>query len=106
VVPGLADSSCYSFESRNYPGDYLRHQAFRVRKDTANGTALFNADATWCTEPGSGGVRLTAYGFPGQYLRHINAELWLATPGGNNTWDNPSNFTADTIWSVDSPWAP
>jgi hypothetical protein len=106
VVPGLADSSCYSFESRNYPGDYLRHQAFRVRKDTGNGTALFNADATWCPEPGSGGVRLTAYGFPGQYLRHINAELWLATPGGNNTWDNPSNFTADTIWSVDSPWAP
>ncbi len=26
IVPGLIDSSCYSFESVNYPGEYLRHQ--------------------------------------------------------------------------------
>ena len=106
VVPGLADSACYSFESRNYPGQYLRHQAFRVRKDATDGSALFKADATWCAEPGSGGVRLSAYGFPGQYLRHINSEVWLATPGGNNSWDNAAEFTADTTWSVDAAWAP
>ncbi|WP_238008227.1 AbfB domain-containing protein [Dactylosporangium sp. AC04546] len=106
IVPGLADSSCYSFESRNYPGRYLRHQAFRVRMDTNDNSALFRADATWCAQSATGGVRLTAWGFPGQYLRHYNAELWLATPGGPSTYDNPSSFLADTTWSVDAAWAP
>jgi hypothetical protein len=106
IVPGLADSSCYSFQSRNYPGDYLRHQDFRVRKDPNDGSTLFTSDATWCSEPGSGGVRLSAYGFPGQYLRHINSELYLATPGGSHAWDAAASFTADTTWSIDAPWAP
>ncbi|WP_432176534.1 AbfB domain-containing protein [Streptomyces sp. Tue6028] len=106
IVPGLADSSCYSFESRNYPGEYLRHRDFRVRKDPGDGSALFKSDATWCAVQGSGGVRLMASNFPGQYLRHIGAELWLATPGGAHAWDNPASFTEDTTWSVENPWAP
>ncbi len=106
IVPGLADPACYSFESRNYPGHYLRHQAFRVRKDPNDNSALFRADATWCTQAGTGGVRLSASNYPGQYLRHRNAELWLATPGGPNAWDSPQSFTEDTTWSVDAPWAP
>ena len=88
IVPGLADATCYSFESRNYPGQYLRHQAFRVRKDANDNSALFKADATWCAQQGTGGVRLTAWNFPGQFLRHRASELWLATPGGPNAWDN------------------
>ncbi len=106
IVPGLADASCYSFESRNYPGQYLRHQSYRVRKDPNDNSALFKADATWCAQQGTGGVRLTAWNFPGQYLRHRNAELWLATPGGPNAWDAPGSFTEDTTWSVENPWAP
>ncbi|MEU1199086.1 AbfB domain-containing protein [Streptomyces sp. NPDC005813] len=106
IVPGLADSSCYSFESRNYPGEYLRHREFRVRKDPGDGSALFKSDATWCAVQGSGGVRLMASDFPGQYLRHIGAELWLATPGGAHAWDNPASFTEDTTWAVENPWAP
>lgn len=106
VVAGLADSSCYSFESRNYPGQYLRHQAFRVRKDANDNSALFKADATWCAQQATGGVRLTAWNFPGQYLRHYNAELWLATPGGANPYDGAGLFVQDTTWSVDAPWAP
>ncbi|GAA5025690.1 AbfB domain-containing protein [Streptomyces siamensis] len=106
IVPGLADSTCYSFESRNYPGEYLRHREFRVRKDPGDGSALFKSDATWCAVQGSGGVRLMASNFPGQYLRHIGAELWLATPGGAHAWDNPASFTEDTTWSVENPWAP
>ncbi|WP_432990147.1 AbfB domain-containing protein [Dactylosporangium sp. CA-233914] len=107
VVPGLADSSCYSFEARNFPDHYLRNQAFRVRMDANDNSAPFKADATWCAQPGNGGVRLTAWNFPGQYyLRHYNAELWLATPGGPNAYDSPTLFTEDTTWSLDAPWAP
>ncbi|MFJ4467888.1 AbfB domain-containing protein [Streptomyces sp. NPDC089424] len=106
IVPGLADSSCYSFESRNYPGEYLRHREYRVYKEGGSGD-LFRADATFCPVRGAnGGVRLSAYNFPEQYLRHYDAQLWLATPGGTHTWDTPALFTEDTTWTVEAPWAP
>ncbi|GAA3630382.1 hypothetical protein GCM10022223_55120 [Kineosporia mesophila] len=106
VVPGLADSSCYSLESVNYPGTYLRHQAFRVKQNKSDGSALFAADATWCAEKGTNGVKLSSWNYPGQYLRHYNAELWLATPGGNSAYDADPSFDADTTWAVEAPWAP
>ncbi|WND40541.1 AbfB domain-containing protein [Streptomyces sp. BB1-1-1] len=105
IVPGLADSRCYSFESRNFPGQYLRHREFRIYKEGGD-SALFRADATWCAVQGEGGVRLSAYNFPDQCLRHYRAELWLATPGGAHEWDNPASFTEDTTWAVETPWAP
>ncbi|WP_373682215.1 MULTISPECIES: AbfB domain-containing protein [Streptomyces] len=106
VKPGLANRLCYSFESRNYPGEYLRHRDFRVRREAGDNSAVYKADATWCPIQGNGGIRLSASNFPGQYLRHINAELWLAQSGGTHTWDNPVNFTEDTIWAIEAPWAP
>ncbi|MEU3795657.1 AbfB domain-containing protein [Streptomyces fructofermentans] len=106
IVAGLADSSCYSFESRNYPGQYLRHRDFRIYKEAGDGSALHRADATFCPVAGSGGVRLASYNFPDQYLRHYNAELWLATPGGAHAWDSPALFNEDTTWAVESAWAP
>ncbi|MFJ6700609.1 AbfB domain-containing protein [Streptomyces sp. NPDC091272] len=106
IVAGLAGTGCYSFESRNYPGQYLRHRDFRVYKEAGDGSDLFKADATFCAVAGNGGVRLSAYNFAGQYLRHINSEVWLATPGGSHAWDNPASFAADTTWAVDAPWAP
>jgi Alpha-L-arabinofuranosidase B (ABFB) domain len=33
IVPGLADSSCYSFRSANYPTRFLRHYDYRLRLD-------------------------------------------------------------------------
>ncbi|MFE4368366.1 AbfB domain-containing protein [Streptomyces sp. NPDC056835] len=106
VVTGLANSNCYSFESRNYPGEYLRHRDFRVRRDADDGSALFKADATFCAVAGPGGVRLSSANLPGSYIRHINSEVWLATPGGGHAWDNPATFTEDTTWAVEGPWAP
>lgn len=106
VVPGLADGSCYSFESRNYPGESLRHRDYRVYKESGSGD-LFRADATFCPVRGANGaVRLSAHNFPEQYLRHYDAQLWLATPGGTHAWDSPVLFAEDTTWTVAAPWAP
>ncbi|MGW3402316.1 AbfB domain-containing protein [Streptomyces zhihengii] len=105
IVPGLADGACYSFESRNFPGQYLRHREYRVYKEAGDG-ALFRADATWCPAPATGGVRLASYNFPDQYLRHYASEVWLATPGGTHAYDTNDRFREDTTWSVDSPWSP
>ncbi|WP_433047639.1 AbfB domain-containing protein [Dactylosporangium sp. CS-033363] len=51
-------------------------------------------------------MRLASWNFPGSYLRHINSELWLATPGGSATQDNPNSLVPDITRSVAAPWAP
>ncbi|WNG20601.1 AbfB domain-containing protein [Cystobacter fuscus] len=107
LVPGLAESSCYSFESRNFPGSYLRHSNSRIRRDASDGTALFKQDATFCARPGlSGtGVSFESYNYPGRYLRHYAAEAWIASGYGTG-WDSAGGFNADATWNVVAPWAP
>ncbi|HYO59405.1 AbfB domain-containing protein, partial [Archangium sp.] len=106
IVPGLAESSCYSFESRNFPGHYLRHAYSRLRKDARNGSVLFDLDATFCAQPGryGSGVSFESYNFS-TYIRHYNSELWTAA-GSGGTWNTSLNFDADVSWNVVSPWAP
>ncbi|MFD5257320.1 family 43 glycosylhydrolase [Streptomyces bobili] len=99
VVPGLADSKCYSF--RDSSGRYLRHLDFRVRFDASNGTAIFNKDATYCARPGSatGSVSLESYNYPGRYLRHYYYELRI------DPYQDNATFRADSSFTAVSPWA-
>ncbi|KAH7104198.1 alpha-L-arabinofuranosidase B [Auriculariales sp. MPI-PUGE-AT-0066] len=106
VRAGLSDGTCWSFESRNYPGRYLRHQNSRVRLDSSDGTALFNSDATFCLRTGktSQGVSFEAIGQAGKFLRHINGTVYIASNGGSNAWDSATSWAADVTWQVASPW--
>ncbi|RCG31441.1 beta-galactosidase [Sphaerisporangium album] len=109
VRPGLAEPSCYSFESRNFAGHYLRHANFRVRKDARDGTALFDADATFCAQPGrygSGDVTLASYNIGDHNIRHYAAEVWIAGNGGPSPYDTPVSYDADVTWHLAAPWAP
>ncbi|MEJ2857620.1 MULTISPECIES: AbfB domain-containing protein [unclassified Saccharothrix] len=107
VRRGLADSSCYSFESANYPGQFLRHANSRVRNSPNDGTDLFRADATFCARPGIGGtgVSFESINFPGTFLRHHNAEVYIASGDGTG-FNRPQTLTADSSWAVAPPWAP
>jgi hypothetical protein len=109
MVPGLADASCYSFESRNFPGEYLRHSASRVRREPLQDSALYRADATFCaggTADGSPGTRFAASNFPNRYLRHYAAEVWIADGQGSDPWNTSAGFDPDTKWSVENAWVP
>ena len=108
VRPGLADSNCYSFESVNYPGQYLRHANYRVQNSPNDGSALLRADATWCARSGltGGGVSLESYNYRGSYLRHINAEVWLSDGAGGASFNSPNVWAADSTWNITAPWAP
>jgi hypothetical protein len=100
VVAGLADGGCYSLESQNFPGKYLRHASSRVRIDSRDGTRGFDEDATWCSRKGlSGqGISLESFNFPGRYMRHSNSEVWLAQPGGTLPSDSATSFNDDASW--------
>ncbi len=107
LVPGLSDASCYSFESKNFPGEYLRHANSRVRRDPPDGSSLFRDDATFCTQAGvNGSVRFSALKFPDRFLRHYDSEVWISDGRGGSNWNTASGYDADSRWSVDSPWAP
>ncbi|EJD43696.1 alpha-L-arabinofuranosidase B [Auricularia subglabra TFB-10046 SS5] len=105
VRAGLASGSCFSFESRNYPGRYLRHFNSRVRLDSSDGSALFNQDATFCLRAGrtKAGVSFESFNLAGGFLRHRNGEVWVASQNGPNPWDGGGSWAADTTWQVASP---
>jgi hypothetical protein len=103
---GLAEPTCYSFESRNYPGNFLRHADFRVRLNANDNTDLFRRDATFCAQQGTGGVRLESVNELGTNIRHYAEEVWVASNGGAHTYDNPASYNQDVSWAVGSPWAP
>ncbi|KAF7324726.1 Alpha-L-arabinofuranosidase B [Mycena kentingensis (nom. inval.)] len=106
VRAGLADSKCFSFESRNFPGRFLRHSNSRVRLDASDGSSLFNNDATFCLRTGKtkSGVSFEAKNQSGKFLRHYNGEVYIATgAGGSNAWDTANSFAADATWQVASP---
>ncbi|MFC9281440.1 alpha-L-arabinofuranosidase B [Streptomyces collinus] len=108
VRRGLADASCVSFESRNYPGDFLRHYDFRIRRQPMNGTSRFRADATFC--PGAGksgtGTSFASYNYPTRYLRHYDLGVYAASDGGANAFDSAASWSDDVSWVVSPPWAP
>jgi len=107
IVPGLADASCYSFESRNFPGEYLRHAYSRIRRDPAVNDDLYRKDATFCAHAGAdGGVRFAASNFPYRFIRHYAEEVWIADGRGGDAWNSPSSFAADSRWAVEAAWAP
>ncbi|MEV4759687.1 AbfB domain-containing protein [Micromonospora sp. NPDC049559] len=108
VRPGLAESSCYSLESTNYPGHYLRHRDYRLRKDANDGTAVFAQDATFCAQlprtGGAGNVSLESLNFPGYQIRHIRELVYIANPVGGNAWDGGGSYDADATWANVDPW--
>jgi Alpha-L-arabinofuranosidase B (ABFB) domain/Astacin (Peptidase family M12A) len=109
VVQAVDGTPCYSFESSNYPGRYLRHQALRLRIDANDGSNLFKADATFCAQTGlagEGGVSFVSRNFPGHYIRHYNAEVWLAKKGGPMTSESASKYEIDASWGLVGAWAP
>jgi hypothetical protein len=77
VVPGLADSECYSFSLSD--GRYLRHWSFRLRAATDDGSSTFEKDATFCPRPAQrdGSVMLESSNYPGRFIRHRDYQLWL-----------------------------
>lgn len=103
VRPGLANASCYSFESQSFPGHFLRHSNYRLRKDPNDGSALFKADATFCARTGLTGAEtsLESYNLTGRYLRHKNAEVWVGNANGTGPGDGGGAvFAADATWRL------
>jgi hypothetical protein len=109
VRRGLADNSCVSFESRNNPGDFLRHQNSALHIQPFDGTALNRSDATFCPQPGKDGKgnSFHSVNYPTKYIRHYYGKVYIASDGnGTNPWDTTVHWTDDASFIVSPPWSP
>ena len=78
VRPGLADGAGVSFESVNFPGQYLRHSGFAMILSPLEDTAGFRGDATFYQVPGladAGWSSFRSFNFPDRYLRQVDSRL-------------------------------
>ena len=109
VRPGLADSSCLSFESRNNPGDFLLDQNLALHIQTFDGTALNRSAATFCPQPGKNGKGYSFHSvrYPTKYIRHYYGKVYVASDGdGTNSWDATKSWIDDVSFIVRPPWLP
>ncbi|PYH86805.1 alpha-L-arabinofuranosidase [Aspergillus uvarum CBS 121591] len=107
VVTGLANSGCFSFESVDTPGSYIRHYNFELLLAASDGTKQFKEDATFCPESGlsGSGTSIRSWNYPTRWFRHYNNVLYVASNGGVHTFDSQTSFTADVTWSISSGFA-
>ncbi|MCK2218812.1 alpha-L-arabinofuranosidase B [Actinomadura sp. ATCC 31491] len=107
VRSGLASSSCVSFESKNYPGSFLRHRNYQLYRNADDGSALFRSDATFCPQTGRNGqgTSLASYNYPTRFIRHYSNTVYIASNGGSNAFDSATSWNDDVSWVVSPPWA-
>ena len=103
VRTGLANSDCYSFESTNTPGSFLRHRQYKLQVAANDGSKQLREDATFCTEAGlgkTGTIALRSWGFPTRYFRHHDSILYIASQGGVHEFDQTRAFIDDISFVV------
>jgi hypothetical protein len=107
VRTGLGNSACFSFESVDTPGSYIRHYNFELLLNANDGTKQFYEDATFCPQSGlSGtGTSLRSWSYPTRYFRHYENVLYAASNGGVQTFDATTYFNADVTFLVETAFA-
>lgn len=107
VRTGLGNSACFSFESNDTPGSYLRHYNFGLLLNANDGTKQFNEDATFCPQAGLSGTgsSFRSWSYPTRYFRHYNSILYIASNGGVHVFDATTSFNADVSFVVSTGFA-
>jgi hypothetical protein len=105
IRDALDGSDCYSFESANYPGWFLRHAygSFRIDNGRVNTNMLFKQDATFCAHTplsDNGKVSWTPRNYPSNFV-FGNFEKVIQ----DGYRDDP-NYKKDASWTITYPLAP
>ncbi|KDR81266.1 hypothetical protein GALMADRAFT_1125030 [Galerina marginata CBS 339.88] len=107
VRTGLGNSACFSFESVDTPGSFIRHFNFELLLNANDGSKLFSEDATYCPQAGLNGQgnSIRSWSFPTRYFRHFNAVLFVASNGGVRDFDATASFNDDVSWVISNGFA-
>ncbi|KAJ9145074.1 Alpha-L-arabinofuranosidase B domain protein [Pleurostoma richardsiae] len=107
VRAGLGNSACFSFESIDTPGSYIRHYNFGLLLNADDGTKQFYEDATFCPQAGLNGQgnSIRSWSYPTRYFRHYDNVLYVASNGGVHTFDAAASFNDDVSWVISTGFA-
>ena len=107
VRAGLGNSACFSFESRDTAGSYLRHYNFELQLGANDGSKQFHEDATFCSQAGLNGQgsSIRAWGYPTRYIRHYSNVGYAASNGGVHDFDATGSFNDDVSWVISTGFA-
>ncbi|KAL7920141.1 glycoside hydrolase family 54 protein [Trichoderma austrokoningii] len=107
VHAGLGNNACFSFESVDTPGSYIRHYNFGLLVNASDGSKQFNEDATFCPQAGLNGEgnSIRSWSYPTRYFRHYNNVLYIASNGGADTFDATSLYNDDVSFVISSGFA-
>jgi len=86
LVPGLADPSCVSIESLEFPNHFFRHRNYELWLDNFDGSDLYRKDATFRVVPGladNDAHSFESVNFPGHFIRHQNYVLFIHRHDGS-----------------------
>ena len=102
VRTGLGNSGCFSFESNDTPGSFMRHYNFQIMLNANDGSKIFSEDATFCPLAGINGQgnSIRSWSYPTHYFRHYNSILYAASNGGVQEFDATALFNNDTTWVI------
>ncbi|KAH8704081.1 putative alpha-N-arabinofuranosidase precursor [Talaromyces proteolyticus] len=108
IHTGLGNSDCFSFESKDTPGSYIRHYNYQLQADQNDGSQLFGEDATFCPQSGLNGdghFSMRSWSYPARYWRHYNAVGYLASNGGPHDFDATYSFNDDVSFAISDGFA-
>lgn len=107
VRAGLANSACFSFESVDTAGSYIRHYNFALLVNANDGTKQFYEDATFCPQSGLNGQgsSFRSWSYPTRYFRHYANVVYAASNGGIHSFDAATSFNDDVSWVISTGFA-
>ncbi|TQV90719.1 alpha-N-arabinofuranosidase precursor [Cordyceps javanica] len=107
VRVGLGNKDCFSFESKDTPGSFIRHWNYELRLNRNDGSKLFSEDATFCPQSGLNGRgnSVRSWSQPTRYWRHFNGKAYIASNGGPFEEDAKYLFNDDASYIVVGGWA-
>ena len=110
VRTGLGNKACFSFESRDTPGSYIRHASgsgeFLLYAN--DGTKAFFEDATFCPQTGLSGQghSIRSWAYPGSYIRYHDSAASTASSGSDPDAIGPTtSFNDDASWVIGKGFA-
>ncbi len=97
VRQGFANAGCYSFESVDLPGSFIRHYGFHLQVDANDNSKQFGEDATYCPLAGLNGQgsSVRSWSYPTRFWRHYANVGYAASDGGQQFFDSKNSYTND-----------
>ncbi|KAG8420852.1 Alpha-L-arabinofuranosidase [Metarhizium acridum] len=108
VRAGLGPGDCFSFESVDSPGSFIRvSPEFRVVVEANDGKKGFREDATFCPQAGIGGKgsSFRSWKYPTRYWRHFNGDMYASRNGGPEYFDAQWVFNEDVTYEAGDGFA-